>query len=511
MVRSLLISTVAAALWLSISLGTTQAAPTIQTTSGKLKGNSISSTTNAYLGVPFAAPPVGPLRFLAPKALNTPNVVRNTTSFSAACVQFNSFYPPSPTGESEDCLYLNVWTSPNTTSPAPNPALSDASASSDCSGNLKPVMIWFYGGGWNSGGSSFSLNDLTLWATAHPEIVFVSVNYRLNIFGYPNSPGISSANTNAGLRDQRLAIEWVSKNIANFGGDPARIVLGGQSAGAGSISGYLYAYPSNSLIKGAILMSGQAPLAITPPPVPIPGLPIATNPFQNISSAAGCALQGSKYGAQLDCLRQKTSTELIATMTQLNVLGIGPLIDNQLVFSVADYKSKGKNGRFAKVPILTGTTDNEADIFLIDRTTNTLNTTLSETFTLSIFRCFDSWQSSYSSSAGVPTYRYRYLGIFPSLSPPPLRAWHASDQVILFGGIPTEPEASATTYLQKAWSTFIVDPSNGLKQLGWPTYKGYSGKTLVDIFKNNNVQGNPIQTENPTAFDSGCAALGLGL
>ncbi|KAG9051778.1 hypothetical protein FS842_011040 [Serendipita sp. 407] len=446
MVRSLLISTVAAALWLSISLGTTQAAPTIQTTSGKLKGSSISSTTNAYLGIPFAAPPVGPLRFLAPKALNTPNVVRNTTSFSAACVQFNSFYPPSPTGESEDCLYLNVWTSPNTTSPAPTPALSDASASSDCSGNLKPVMIWFYGGGWNSGGSSFSLNDLTLWATAHPEIVFVSVNYRLNIFGYPNSPGISSANTNAGLRDQRLAIEWVSKNIANFGGDPARIVLGGH-----------------------------------------------------------------KYGAQLDCLRQKTSTELIATMTQLNVLGIGPLIDNQLVFSVADYKSKGKNGRFAKVPILTGTTDNEADIFLIDRTTNTLNTTLSETFTLSIFRCFDSWQSSYSSSAGVPTYRYRYLGIFPSLSPPPLRAWHASDQVILFGGIPTEPEASATTYLQKAWSTFIVDPSNGLKQLGWPTYKGYSGKTLVDIFKNNNVQGNPIQTENPTAFDSGCAALGLGL
>ncbi|KAG8776144.1 hypothetical protein FRC16_004608, partial [Serendipita sp. 398] len=151
MVRFLLISTVAAALWLSISLGTTQAAPTIQTTSGKLKGSSISSTTNAYLGIPFAAPPVGPLRFLAPKALNTPNVVRNTTSFSAACVQFNSFYPPSPTGESEDCLYLNVWTSPNTTSPAPTPALSDASASSDCSGNLKPVMIWFYGGGWNSG------------------------------------------------------------------------------------------------------------------------------------------------------------------------------------------------------------------------------------------------------------------------------------------------------------------------------------------------------------------------
>ncbi|KAG8797297.1 hypothetical protein FRC17_007788, partial [Serendipita sp. 399] len=132
------------------STAAAQTVPTIQTSSGKLKGISVSSSTNAYLGVPFAAPPVGPLRFLAPKALNTPNVVRNTTSLSAACIQFNSFYGPSPTGESEDCLYLNVWTSPDNI----GSSSSNSASSTDC--NLKPVLIWFYGGGWNSGATSFS-------------------------------------------------------------------------------------------------------------------------------------------------------------------------------------------------------------------------------------------------------------------------------------------------------------------------------------------------------------------
>ncbi|KAG8799289.1 hypothetical protein FRC18_008337 [Serendipita sp. 400] len=84
--------------------------------------------------------------------------------------------------------------------------------------------------------------------------------------------------------------------------------------------------------------------------------------------------------------------------------------------------------------------------------------------------------------------------------------------MVLFGMLLTEPEKSAMVYLQKAWSAFIVDPSNGLKsQLGWPLYKGYQGNTLVDLFKNNDVVEHPIQVENPSVFDSGCAALGLGL
>jgi para-nitrobenzyl esterase len=114
--------------------------PIIQTTSGKLRGVEVSNTTNAYLGIPFAEPPVGPLRFHAARPLNTPNVARNTTGFSPACVQLQPLMQ-SPTGESEDCLYLNIWTSQKDTHTTKN--------------NRKPVLVWIYGGGWTMGSSSW--------------------------------------------------------------------------------------------------------------------------------------------------------------------------------------------------------------------------------------------------------------------------------------------------------------------------------------------------------------------
>ncbi|CCA75964.1 hypothetical protein PIIN_09960 [Serendipita indica DSM 11827] len=101
----------------------------------------------------------------------------------------------------------------------------------------------------------FSVNDLTKWAKVRPDIVFVSINYRLNFYGYADSPALSYNDTNAGLRDQRAAVEWVVANIAAFGGDPVHIVLGGQSAGSASVAEYLYAYPDQPLLRGAITMS----------------------------------------------------------------------------------------------------------------------------------------------------------------------------------------------------------------------------------------------------------------
>ncbi|KAG8797610.1 hypothetical protein FRC16_008711 [Serendipita sp. 398] len=375
-------------LWFYLStICSTQAVPVVQTTSGKLIGFAVSnSTTNAYFGIPFALPPIGKLRFAAPRALYTPNVVRNTTGFSPGCIQLQAIYP-IPTGESEDCLYLNVWSSP----------ISAARPQ-----KLKPVFVWMFGGGWNTGSASISVDDFTIWARAHPEIVFVSFNYRLNLFGYPDTPAITSPDTNAGLRDQRAAVEWVYRNIAGFGGDPNQIVLGGQSSGSATTSGYLYAHPHDSLIKGAILMSGQAPLQATPIPLPLPGTPQGLNPFPETAATVGCTLSGNnnnathtrrEYLAQLDCMRQKNTTELTGAMKQLNIIGFGPIVDNQTVFTVSEYKSRGRAGRFARVPLLTGTTDNEADIFVIDGTTNTLNVTLSDWVTLKILRCYDSWQS----------------------------------------------------------------------------------------------------------------------
>ncbi|CAG8761464.1 10003_t:CDS:2, partial [Acaulospora colombiana] len=178
--------------WAHQAFGSLQTVPVIRTTSGKLKGISVSSSTNAYLGIPYAIPPLGTLRFQAPRELITPLLSRNATSFGPACIQLpSSNFSPSPTGESEDCLSLNVWASKNNTAALPKRAY-----------------------------------NFTNWADAHPEIVFVSVNYRLNLFGYPQTPAINRPETNAGLRDQRLAIEWVFKNIAAFGGDPTRVILG---------------------------------------------------------------------------------------------------------------------------------------------------------------------------------------------------------------------------------------------------------------------------------------------
>lgn len=462
--------------WLTLAAaGLVRAAvPVVQTSSGKVQGKAVSNKTNAYLGIPYAQPPVGPLRFLAPKPLFTPFAVRNATTFGFSCIQFGSSSPSA----SEDCLTVNVW------------------APSSPSRKLKPVFIWVYGGGWNVGESSSPYNDLTSWSIAHPEIVFVSLNYRVNLYGYANSPALSTADTNAGLRDQRAAVEWVFANIAAFGGDPAQITLGGQSAGSGSIGTYLYAYASRPLIRGAILMSGQAATTMTPPPVPIPGVPAAgANPFPDIATAVGCPLQGRNYKAQLDCVRTKSVAQLTAALTSTNTLGVSPFVDNTTVFSVPEYKSRGRAGKFAKIPLLTGTTDNEGDIFVLDRATNTLNETISDLLTLSVFRCYDSQQSKYSSSS-VPVYRYRYMAIFPALSPPPLRAWHTSDQIVLFNPTPGV-STMATDYLRKAWSTFIVEPTNGLVSLGWKKYQGPGSKTLVDIFKNSTDLQHPIQLEDP--------------
>ncbi|CAG8755410.1 4821_t:CDS:2, partial [Acaulospora colombiana] len=257
---------------------------------------------------------------------------------------------------SEDCLHLNIWTS------------QKEMHSSKRDG--KPVFIWMYGGAWIMGATSWSVNDMTNFANAHPDIIFVALNYRLNIFGFPSTPAITSTDTNAGLRDQFLAIEWIHKNIAAFGGDPNRLILGGESAGAGSTNGYVYAHPTNSLISGAITMSGQAELmgAIAPS---------YPDSFELTASALGCPLSQDNYAAQLDCVNQKNATEIVSALQQQNLTGIFPLIDNQTVFSLEEYKARGKAGNFAKVPVLTGTLDNEGDFYAYDSATNTLNETQS--------------------------------------------------------------------------------------------------------------------------------------
>jgi carboxylesterase type B len=135
-----------------IPLGASLDVPTIPTTSGKLRGVSVSNSTNAYLGIPYAVPPVGPLRFLAPRSLSTPNIVRNTTNFGHACLQPPT--PISPSDQNEDCLTLNVWT-------------SRTASGRDSRPKSKPVFIWIYGGSWTSGATNIKGEYFCSYCMAH--------------------------------------------------------------------------------------------------------------------------------------------------------------------------------------------------------------------------------------------------------------------------------------------------------------------------------------------------------
>jgi Carboxylesterase family len=197
-------------LWLAQStpLVSLAGAP-VKTTSGVLTGTAGKSygSVSAYLGVPFAQPPIGPLRFAAPVAYKS-SAPHNATAYGKDCPGTIALggSGPGKSGVTDDCLFLNVW--------APTPKAGDT--------GKKAVMVWFYGGGFVGGGTSGGMYDGTSFAKNH-DVIVVTTNYRLTIFGFPGAPGLKDQN--AGLLDQRLAVEWVRDNIEAFGGDPKKIVL----------------------------------------------------------------------------------------------------------------------------------------------------------------------------------------------------------------------------------------------------------------------------------------------
>jgi len=219
----------------------------IQTTSGALQGTLVDdSHVRAYLGIPYAAPPVGNLRWREPRPPAAWKGIRFATDFGHRCIQFGVsadmvFRDPGP---SEDCLTLNVWT----------PA--------DASPNTKlPVMVWVHGGGFTSGGSSEPRQDGQFLAARG--VIVVSMNYRLGMFGFFTHPRLSAeaphhVSGNYGLLDIAAALAWVHQNARAFGGDPANITLFGESAGSFAVSMLMASPLSKDLLAKAIGESGAA-------------------------------------------------------------------------------------------------------------------------------------------------------------------------------------------------------------------------------------------------------------
>jgi para-nitrobenzyl esterase len=232
------------------------AADRVKTEAGVIEGRGTQrSGVRAFFGVPFAAPPVGRLRWAPPEPVESWRGVRPATKFAARCMQapiFDDMVFRSP-GISEDCLYLNLWT----------PAKAK--------GEKRPVLVYLFGGGFIAGDASEPRYDGE--AMAKQGLVVVTVGYRLGVFGFLAHPELTAespnhSSGNYGLLDQIAALKWVRRNIAAFGGDPDLVTLAGESAGSISVSAQMASPLARGLFARAIGESGSLLGAL--PAVPLP-------------------------------------------------------------------------------------------------------------------------------------------------------------------------------------------------------------------------------------------------
>src|SRR5215510_9926368 len=225
--------------------GQASAQDRVKTANGVVEGTAEKgSTIRTFKGIPFAAPPVGDLRWQAPQPVKDWKDVRKADGFGPRCMQRPIFGDMGfrSNGMSEDCLYLNVWT----------PAKSGR--------ERLPVLVYFYGGGFVAGdGSEARYQGESM---ARKGIVALTVNYRLGVFGFLAHPELTKesphhASGNYGLLDQAAALRWVQQNIAGFGGDPKKVTIAGESAGSISVSAQMASPLSKNIIAGAIGESGS--------------------------------------------------------------------------------------------------------------------------------------------------------------------------------------------------------------------------------------------------------------
>lgn len=307
----------------------------VPTEAGLVSGVKTGGIT-AYKGIPFAAPPVGDLRWKAPQPEKHWDGVRKCTAFSASPMQakptpfmvYTSEFliPESPI--SEDCLYLNVWTCAKTKA------------------DKRPVFVWIYGGGFTSGGSACPIYDGK--AMAKKGVVFVSINYRVGAFGFLAHPELTKeangkASGNYGLLDQVAALKWVKRNIAAFGGDPNNVTIGGQSAGSMSVNCLVASPLAKGLFNRAIAESGSL---------------VVKNPLLAGNTLQAAEAQGAK-------LAEKAGAKTLAEMRAMPAVEVlkkfqgrfAPIVDGYVLpESVPEIFATNKQNH---VPLITGWNDDE--------------------------------------------------------------------------------------------------------------------------------------------------------
>jgi para-nitrobenzyl esterase len=309
----------------------------VRTTAGLVRGIARTNGGAQFLGIPYAEPPVGPLRWRAPVPKKPWTGIRDANAFGSSCAQpllGGAWNRHDAENSSEDCLYINVTTP---AWPAAKPL---------------PVMFWIHGGANEGGSGSGSLyNDGTL---LNHGVLIVTINYRLDIFGFFAHPGLTResphhASGNYGLMDQILALRWVHDNIARFGGDPNNVTVFGQSAGSMD-TGMLMTSPlARGLFQKAIAESG-APFY----PVLVP---LDQAEQVGLQFAASFAIPAGQN--PIEFLRQVSPQDLIAKASKA-VWGnppVGPIVDGWVI--PRSPEEAFKSGEEASVPLLLGTTTRE--------------------------------------------------------------------------------------------------------------------------------------------------------
>ena len=271
----------------------------VKTDTGMVAGSRLGtdSKVRAFKGIPFAAPPVGKLRWQPPQPAEPWQGVRECTQFSAICPQApypaGSVYAQAPQPQSEDCLYLNVWTT------------------ADRETAKQPVMVWIHGGALTRGSSSIASYDGE--ALARQGVVLVSINYRLGPFGYLAYPALSreskhNSSGNYGVLDQIAALQWVQRNIGAYGGDPNRVTIFGESAGSWSVCSLLATPLTKGLFQRAIGESGGCFSPMQFLREERNGLQPAEKTGESFAVALGC----DKASDPLAAMRQKSTEEILA-------------------------------------------------------------------------------------------------------------------------------------------------------------------------------------------------------
>ena len=301
-----------------------------KTADGTLEGIiSPDGLVRTFKGIPFAAPPVGPLRWKAPQPVTPWTGVRKATEFGARCMQGNIYSDMifHDAGPSEDCLYLNLWM------PA-HPA-----------SRKLPVMVWIYGGGYQAGATSEARQDGG--QLSKRGVVVVSMNYRLGIFGFFSHPELDKesghdSSGNYGLMDQLAALQWVKKNIATFGGDPENVTIFGESAGSFSVSALVASPLAKGLFKRAIGESGAYLYKGTLP----------MKPRAETEQAAEAFAKGALGTDSLAELRAKPADEVLQAALKQRGTFFAPNVDGY--FLPEDVISIYAAGKENMVPLLAG-------------------------------------------------------------------------------------------------------------------------------------------------------------